>query len=154
MYIMTPRIRVMFPTGPTLFVMAVTSLAIVFQDCARLRTRNWKEKKGERSRSASWCCLNRRFRSDSLWLWRWLPHGLSKRQSLSTTTVLFRTKFTRTVKLNLLLKYLSDIRQNFEKSHYLLHFSYLRRNCHDQRQEKAAKTKADDIKNRESVSSL
>ena len=29
---------------------------------------------------------------------------LSKRQSLSTTTVLFRTTFTRTIKLNLLLK--------------------------------------------------
>ena len=29
---------------------------------------------------------------------------LSKRQSLSTTTVLFRTMFTRTIKLNLLLK--------------------------------------------------
>ena len=27
---------------------------------------------------------------NSLWLWRWLPHRLSKRQSLSTT-VLFRT---------------------------------------------------------------
>ena len=29
--------------------------------------------------------------TDSVWLWRWLPHRLSKRQSLlSTTTVLFR----------------------------------------------------------------
>ena len=42
----------------------------------------------------------------SLWLWRWLPHRLSKRQSVSTTTVLFRTTFTRTIKLNLLLKWL------------------------------------------------
>ena len=42
----------------------------------------------------------------SLWLWRWLPHRLSKRQSLSTTTVLFRTTFTRTINLNLLLKWL------------------------------------------------
>ena len=33
----------------------------------------------------------------------WLPYRLSKRQSLSTTTVLFRTTFTRTIKLNLLL---------------------------------------------------
>ena len=33
----------------------------------------------------------------------WLPRRLSKRQSLSTTTVLFRTTFTRTIKLNLLL---------------------------------------------------
>ena len=41
---------------------------------------------------------------NSLWLWRWLPHRLSKSQSLSTTTVLFRTTFTRTIKLNLLLK--------------------------------------------------
>ena len=38
----------------------------------------------------------------SLSVWRWLPHRLSKRQSLSTTTVLFRTTFTRTIKLNLL----------------------------------------------------
>ena len=38
-----------------------------------------------------------------LWLWRWLPHRLLKRQSLSTTTVLFRTTFTRTIKFNLLL---------------------------------------------------
>ena len=37
---------------------------------------------------------------NSLWLWRWLPHRLS------TTTVLFRTMFTRTIKLNLLLKWL------------------------------------------------
>ena len=42
---------------------------------------------------------------NSLWLWRWLPHRLSKRQSLSTTTVLFRTTFTRTIKLNLLNYY-------------------------------------------------
>ena len=39
-------------------------------------------------------------------LWRWLLHRLLKRQSLSTTTVLFRTTFTRTIKLNLLLKWL------------------------------------------------
>ena len=39
---------------------------------------------------------------NSLWLWRWLPHRLSKRQSLSTTTVLFRTMFTGMIKLNLL----------------------------------------------------
>ena len=32
------------------------------------------------------------------------PHRLSKRQPQSTTTVLFRTTFTRTIKLNLLLK--------------------------------------------------
>ena len=35
--------------------------------------------------------------------WRWLPHRLSKRQSMPTKTVLFRTTFTRTIKLNLLL---------------------------------------------------
>ena len=40
---------------------------------------------------------------NSLWLWRWLPHRLSKRQSLSTTIVLFRTTFTVAIKLNLLL---------------------------------------------------
>ena len=39
---------------------------------------------------------------NSLWLWRWLLHRLSKRQSLSTTTVLFRTTFTQMIKLNLL----------------------------------------------------
>ena len=38
-------------------------------------------------------------------LGRWLPHRLSERQSPSTTTVLFRTTFTRTIKLNLLLKW-------------------------------------------------
>ena len=42
----------------------------------------------------------------SLWLWRWQPHRLSKRQTLSTTTVLFRTTFIRTIKLNLLMKWL------------------------------------------------
>ena len=35
-------------------------------------------------------------------LWRWQPHRLSKRQSLSTTSVLFRTTFSRTISLNLL----------------------------------------------------
>ena len=43
---------------------------------------------------------------NSLWLWRWLPHRLSKRPSLSITTVLFRTTFTRTIILNLLMKWL------------------------------------------------
>ena len=33
---------------------------------------------------------------NSLWLWRWLPHRLSKRHSLSAT-VLFKTTLTRTV---------------------------------------------------------
>ena len=33
----------------------------------------------------------------STWLWRWLPHRLSKRQS--PTTVLFRTTLTRTITL-------------------------------------------------------
>ena len=36
-------------------------------------------------------------------------HRLSKRQSLSTTTVLFRTTFTRTIKLNLFLTMLSRL---------------------------------------------
>ena len=45
----------------------------------------------------TWC--------NSLWPWRWLPHRLSKRQSLSTTRVLFRTAFTWTIKLNLLKKW-------------------------------------------------
>ena len=50
----------------------------------------------------------------TFWLWRWLQHRLSKRQSLSTTTVLFRTTFTRTNKLNPLLKWLlgSNLSQN------------------------------------------
>ena len=34
---------------------------------------------------------------------RWLPHRLSKRQSLSTTTVLFTTTFSWMIKLNLLM---------------------------------------------------
>ena len=46
---------------------------------------------------------------NSLWLWRWLPHRLSKCLSLSTTTVLLRTTFTRTIKLNLLFYILSLI---------------------------------------------
>ena len=44
--------------------------------------------------------------STDVWIRRWLPRRLSKRQSLSTTTVPFRTTFTRTIKLNLLLKWL------------------------------------------------
>ena len=49
---------------------------------------------------SNWCCplLHRKFSQVvkiwTLWLWRWLPHRLLKRQSLSTTTVLFRTTFT------------------------------------------------------------
>ena len=35
-----------------------------------------------------------------------ISHRLSKRQSLSITTVLFRTTLTRTIKLNLLMKWL------------------------------------------------
>ena len=39
----------------------------------------------------------------------WVPHRLSKRQSLSTTvTVLFRTTITRTIMLHLLIKWLLD----------------------------------------------
>ena len=36
------------------------------------------------------------------------PHRLSKRQSLSTITVLFRTTFTWTIILNLLMKWIQD----------------------------------------------
>ena len=43
---------------------------------------------------------------NTLSLWRWLLHSLSKRQSLPTTTVLFRTTFTRTIILSLLRKWL------------------------------------------------
>ena len=64
---------------------------------------------------------------NSLWLWRWLLHRLSKRQSLSKTTVLFRTTFTPTIKLNLLLiplfaKLLLTLQLPFIKS--LLHLSW------------------------------
>ena len=53
-------------------------------------------------------------RGKTFWLWRWLQHRLSKRQSPSTTTVLFRTTFTRTIKINPLLKWLlgSNLSQN------------------------------------------
>ena len=42
---------------------------------------------------SNWCISTRLLSqlNSRLWLWRWLPHRLSKRQSLSTTTVLFRT---------------------------------------------------------------
>ena len=61
--------------------------------------------------------LNRSVFVDSdwcFWLWRRLPHRLSKCQSLSTKTVLFRTMFTRMIKLNLFLKWLlgSNLSQN------------------------------------------
>ena len=46
------------------------------------------------------------YRKKTRLLGRWLPQRLSKRQSPSTTTVLFRTTFIRTIKLNLLLKWL------------------------------------------------
>ena len=54
--------------------------------------------------------------------WRWLPHRLSKRQSLSTTTVLFRITFTRSIKLNLLLKWLlgSNLSQKKESHFFFL----------------------------------
>ena len=48
---------------------------------------------------------------NSLWLGRWLPHRLSKRQSLSTT-VLFRTTFIWTIILNLLTS--SEITPGFK----------------------------------------
>ena len=38
------------------------------------------------------------------WLWRVLPHRLSRHPSLSTTTVLFKTTLDRTIKLNPLMK--------------------------------------------------
>ena len=52
---------------------------------------------------------------------RWLPHRLSKHQSLSTTTVLFRSSFTRMIRLNLLLKWLlgSNLSQ-FKKTDALI----------------------------------
>ena len=62
--------------------------------------RNWPIRSITRVKYHQLTCYN------SLWLWRRLPHRLSKRQSLSTTTVWFRTTFPRTIKLNLLLKWL------------------------------------------------
>ena len=44
-------------------------------------------------------------RYNSPWLWRWPRHRSSKRQSLSST-VLFRTTFTRKILLNLLMEWL------------------------------------------------
>ena len=46
-----------------------------------------------------------------------IPHRLSKRQSLSTTTVLLRTTFTRTIKLNLLLTVVIVVRDNVTRRH-------------------------------------
>ena len=37
------------------------------------------------------------------WLWRWLPLRLSKRQSMSSQTVLLRTTLTRTIVLYLMI---------------------------------------------------
>ena len=62
--------------------------------------RNWPIRSITRVNYHQLTCYN------SLWLWRRLPHRLSKRQSLSTTTAWFRTTFPRTIKLNLLLKWL------------------------------------------------
>ena len=56
---------------------------------------------------------------NSLWLWRWLPHRLSKRQSLSTTTVLFRTTFTRTIILNLLFLLLRNLSWTWSEVDFL-----------------------------------
>ena len=53
---------------------------------------------------------------NSLWLWRWLPHSLLKHQSLSTT-VLFRTTFTWTIMLHLLVNIFLF---NLSKSNYKL----------------------------------
>ena len=45
------------------------------------------------------------------WLWWWLPLRLSKRQSMSPQTVLFRTTLTRTIVLPLIMWcYFTDIR--------------------------------------------
>ena len=41
--------------------------------------------------------------NNSLWLWRWLPHSLSKCQSLPTTTVLFSTMLNLVIMLNVLI---------------------------------------------------
>ena len=43
------------------------------------------------------------------WLWRWLPLRLSKRQSMSSQTVLLRTTLTRTIVLYLIITYLIGV---------------------------------------------
>ena len=59
---------------------------------------------------------------NSLLLWRWLPHRLSKRRSVSTTTVLFRTTFTRTTTINLLMKWLLGSNLSQRTVSQLIHF--------------------------------
>ena len=70
-----------------------------------LKQRRRQRRQRERQKSSR---LDEQTRTTTIFIvvWRWLPHRLSKRQSLLTTTVLFRTTFARTIKLNLLLKWL------------------------------------------------
>ena len=76
----------------------------------RIETRQWDNDLTMTSplnwpiRSKTRVNYHRLTRYNSLWLWRWLPHRLSKRQSLSTK-VLFRTTLTRTIMLSLLIKW-------------------------------------------------
>ena len=60
---------------------------------------------------------------NSLWLWRWLLHRLSKRQSLSTTVL---TTFTRTIMLNLLMKWLlvSNLSHHHHHYYYCCYYYY------------------------------
>ena len=55
------------------------------------------------------------------WLWRWLPHRLSKRQS--PTIVLFRTTLTRTITLYELLKVTEPLESIMVLSVWHKHYS-------------------------------
>ena len=72
---------------------------IIAKDTIRLRKNSGKLSMVRRLQ----CTINKLMWYNSLWLWRWLPRRLLKHQSLSTT-VLFRTTFTRKIILNLLIE--------------------------------------------------
>lgn len=55
--------------------------------------------------------------AESNWFWRWLPVGLSKRQSMWSTTVLFKTTLNRTItpeKLTFILPHFSLFFESLE----------------------------------------
>ena len=58
---------------------------------------------------------------NSLWLWKWLPNRLSKRQSV--TTITDRNTFNRTIQFNLLLIMILIIMKSFGKIYYWNHVS-------------------------------
>ena len=76
------------------------------------------------------CGSHLQSKSTSLWLWKWLLHRLSKCQSLSTRTVLFRTTFTWTIKLNLLLTFVKvDAQIEEECPRTIYYLTYTRLHC-------------------------